>query len=254
MKNKKMIVFVIPLFCLACFVPNGSAIEQPDSNMTFFLGPGVVVTDKPYAGMDTKVYPIPLMRFICGQFYISGGTAGYRLLADESWTFDVVGKWRFDGYDDDDSSDLKGMHDRRQTIDLGCEFSVFGDWGALNTVFLTDSLGRHDGQEVRISYAKPFDMKKLTISPYVGFAWQSSNLTDYYFGVRADEVRAGRPAYNVNDSVNWFTGIYTNYNLDDRWTLIGGITYSWLDSEIHNSPIVDDSHTISMLAGAMYQF
>jgi outer membrane protein len=254
MTNNKMIILLILLFCLACLVQSVRGSEQPDSNTTFLLGPGIVVTDKPYAGMDTTVYPIPLMRFICGQFYISGATAGFRFLADETYTFDIVGKWRFDGYEDDDSRDLKGMHDRRQTIDLGGELTLLGDWGSLTMGFLTDSLSRHDGQEMRISYAKPFDIEKLTISPYVGLDWQSSNLADYYYGVRADEVRAGRPAYNVSDAVNWFAGIYTSYNLDNKWTLIGGISYYWLDSEIYDSPIVNDSHAISVLAGAMYQF
>jgi outer membrane protein len=254
MADRKSVLFLTLLICVAGFVQNSIAGEQPDSNATLTIGPGLVITGKPYAGMDATVYPMPLMLFTCGRFYISGATAGYRLWADENWTFDAVGKWRFDGYDEDDSDELEGMHDRHMTIDLGGEFSVFGDWGALKAGFLTDSLSQHDGQEIRISYAKPFDIEKLRISPSVGFVWQSSNLADYYYGVRADEARAGRPAYNVDDAVNWFAGIHTNYNLDDNWTLLAGITYYWLDSEIHDSPIVSDSYMISITAGAMYKF
>ena len=164
-------------------VQNAGGSEQPDSNAILSIGPGVAITGKPYAGMDATIYPIPPMLFTCGRFYISGATAGYRLLADETWTFDTVGKWRFDGYEADDSDELAGMHNRRQTVDIGGEFSVFGDpstslrtgWGILKVTFLTDALGQHDGQEMRITYAKPFDVEKLRISPSIGLAWLSNN-------------------------------------------------------------------------------
>jgi outer membrane protein len=203
------------------------------------------------------------MTFTCGRFYISGATAGYRLLGDQeastelgrtSWTFDAIGKWRFDGYDADDSDDFEGMHDRHMTVDVGGEFAVSGDWGVLKTTLLTDALSQHDGQEFRLTYAKPFDIEKLNLSPSVGFSWLSSNLADYYYGVRNDEARAGRPAYNTGDAVNWFVGLQTNYHLNDKWTLLAGITYYWLDSNINDSPIVDDSYMISITAGAMYRF
>ncbi len=254
MANKILVILVMILFSFPAFAAVDEDGSQPDSNSTFSIGPGVVLSSKPYAGMDTKVYPIPMIYLVMGRFYISGGAAGYRALADENWTFDAIAKWRFDGYEEDDSDDLDGMHERRMSIDIGGEFAISGDWGTIKTSFVTDSLGRHDGQELRLSYAKPFNVEKLRITPSAGVVWQSNNLTDYYYGVRTDEARAGRPAYNAGDAINWFTGIYANYQHDDKWSFIGGITYYWLDSEIHDSPIVSKSHTISILAGAMYKF
>jgi len=204
--------------------------------------------------MDATVYPIPVITFVSGQFYIWIDTAGFRLLAEDNMTFDIIGKWRLDGYDADDSDEFEGMHDRHMTIDLGGEFSFFGDWGKLSTRILNDALGQHDGREFRVTYAKAFDMEKLKVTPSVGFALLSSNLADYYYGVRDDEARPGRPAYKVGNAVNWFTGLNVNYNLDDSWTLLASITYYWLDSDIRNSPIVDDSYAISILAGVMFRF
>jgi outer membrane protein len=250
MASKKLAMFLMPLLCATGIAQSA----EPNANPSLSIGPGVVITGKPYAGMNTTVYPVPLMTFTSGRFYISGATAGYQLLDDQGWTFDAIGKWRFDGYDADDSDELAGMHNRHMTIDVGGELTAFGDWGVLKAGLVTDALSQHDGQEMRITYAKPFDIEKLNISPSVGFSWLSSNLADYYYGVRVDEALAGRPAYNPGDAVNWFAGLGANYHLDDNWTLLADITCYWLDSKIHDSPIVSDSYMISITAGVMYRF
>lgn len=250
MAKKKLILMLL----FSAGIAKGAGESQSDVNSTFLLGPGVVITDKPYKGVDTSVTPIPLVKFISGRFYISGATAGYRLLADEGWTFDAIGKWRFDGYDADDSDRLDGMHNRNQTVDVGGEFTLTGDWGEAWVAVLTDSFGQHDGQEIKIGYTKPFVFNKLTLSPAGGLIWQSNNLANYYYGVRPDEARAGRPSFHVGDSANWFVGLRAEYEANERWTLLAGVTYQFLDSKIRKSPIVDDSFVISALAGAMYKF
>jgi outer membrane protein len=249
MAGKKSAIFCLVLVCSTAFAQTGQ-----DANSILFLGPALAVTDKPYKGIDTSIYPIPLVRFISGRFYISGAAAGYRLLADEGWTFDVIGKWRFDGYDADDSDRLNGMHNRNHTVDIGGEFTLTGDWGEIRGSIITDTFSQHDGQEIKLGYAKPFVFNELIISPSGGLIWQSNNLADYYYGVCADEAVAGRPKYHVGDSTNWFIGLRAQYQPDEKWTLMAGVTYQFLDSKIRKSPIVDDSFIVSFLAGAMYKF
>jgi outer membrane protein len=253
MTNEKWIVILMLVFCVTGIAQSAESPES-DSNLTFLLGPGVVVTDKPYKGVDTSVYPIPLVKFISGRFYISGATAGYRLLADANWTLDAIGKWRFDGYDADDSERFEGMHNRNMTIDAGGEFTLSGDWGEGWVSAVTDALGQHDGQEIKLGYTKPFTFDRVTLSPSGGLIWQSNNLANYYYGVQTDEARAGRPAYQVGDSTNWFVGLRVEYQHSESWTLMAGATYQFLDSKIRKSPIVDDSYVISILVGAMYKF
>ena len=260
-------MFSMLLFCAIAVAQDANNASRSDVNATLLLGPGMVVLLKPYTGMHPTVYPYPVSLFIYDRFYISIDTVGYRLLANRgasvkpgrmSWYFDVIGKWRTDGYDSDDSDELEGMHDRNKTFDVGGEFGVSGDWGSVTTYLVTDALGVDDGQEIRVVYAKsfknPFDVNNLKISPSVGLAWQSNNLVDYYYGVRDDEVRAGRPAYDPGPAVNWLWGVDANYRLNERWTLLAGFTYYWFDSEIRNSPIVSRYYSISIIAGAMYRF
>jgi outer membrane protein len=161
---------------------------------------------------------------------------------------------RFDGYEEENSAALRGMDDRDMTLDGGVAFALRGEWGVFGASVVTDILGKHDGQEVELSYSKPVRRGKWVISPAAGLRWQSSNLVDYYYGVRTGEVRTGRPAYDANAAVNPFVGLRLLRSLGKRWTLLGAAQYEWFDDEISDSPIVDEDYDISVMAGLLYSF
>jgi MipA family protein len=254
MTNKMLILSLMLLICSAAFAEGDNQSSKTDPNSMLLAGPGAWITIKPYKGMDATVYPIPVVVAVSAPFYYAIDTAGCRLFSDSNMTFDLIGKIRTDGYDADKSDDLDGMHDRHASFDVGGEFGISGDWGNIYARILTDALAQHDGQEFRVTYVKPFEFEKSKISPCVGFALLSSNLADYYYGVRNHEARPGRPAYDPGASVNWFVGLDVDYKLNDNWTLLTSLTYYWLDSNIRNSPIVSKDYTMAILAGAMYRF
>ncbi len=254
MTSKILTVLMTLLIYSAGLAEGNDQISQKDPNSTLLVGPGAWITVEPYKGMHTIVYPVPVVAAVSAPFYFFIDTAGCRVFSDSNMTFDLIGKIRTDGYDADRSEDFDGMHDRHMSFDVGGEFGISCDWGNLYTRILTDALAQHEGQEFRVTYVKPFKFEKSKISPSLGFALLSNNLANYYYGVRDDEARPGRPAYDPGASVNWFVGLDANYQLNDNWTLITSITYYWLDSNIRNSPIVDKDYTISILAGAMYRF
>jgi outer membrane protein len=268
MTAKNSILLLTLLFCAGVYAGEAGTASQSDVNATLLLGPSVVVLDKPYKGKDAEVFPYPAAIFIYDRFYFAIDTAGYRLLANQRTAtpapgttllyLDAIARWRSDGYDSSDSDQLSGMHNRDESVDAGGEFGVVGDWGSVTTSLVTDAFDQHNGQELRVIYGKrcenAFDVEGLRITPSVGLAWQSHNLVNYYYGVRPDEVRPGRPAYRPGEAVNWLTGIDGTYQLNDRWTLLAGITIYWLDDEIRNSPIVNKDYAISFIGGVMYKF
>ena len=254
MANKILIISLTLLICSATLAEGGKQNSQTDPNSMLLLGPGAWITIEPYKGMHTTVYPIPAVAAVSSPFYFYIDTAGCRVFQDSNMTFDFIGKIRTDGYDADRSDDFDGMHDRHMSFDVGGEFGISGDWGDLHTRLITDALSQHDGQEFRVTYGKPLKFEQSKIRPFFGFALLSSNLADYYYGVRDNEAREGRPAYNPGASVNWFVGLDANYQLNDNWTLFTSITYYWLDDNIRNSPIVNRDYTMSIIAGAMYRF
>jgi outer membrane protein len=254
MKNKTLIIALTLLVCSASLAENTPEKPQTDINSLLIAGPGVWISTKPYKGADPTVYPFPAVIAVKAPFYFKIDTLGCRVFSDSNMTFDFIGKLRTDGYKSSDSETLERMHTRHWTVDVGGDFGISGDWGKLNTSILTDSLGQHDGQEFRVTYAKPLEFEKTRLIPSVGFSLLSSKLADYYYGVRDDEARPGRPAYEPGTSYKTFLGLDASYKLNEKWHIFTSITYYWMDSGLRGSPIVDKDHEISILAGALFRF
>lgn len=241
---------------------DGGAQGRPDGDY-FAAGLGVVISPKPYKGYDNEVFLIPLIIYESGDFYARGKNLGYTFMEREvtifdramTWSFDAVAELRFDGYDDDDASIFNGMDDREWTIDMGLATELRDpEFGFLRLGWLTDILSRHEGHELRLTYGKRFQMDKLGLTPSVGFAWESSDLVDYYYGVRSSEAIAGRPAYTAGSDITWFTNLQITYQIDERWSLFSLIGWEFFGDEIKDSPLVDEDNSFSGIMGFLYEF
>ncbi|MEW8560890.1 MAG: MipA/OmpV family protein, partial [Candidatus Thiodiazotropha sp.] len=127
-------------------------------------------------------------------------------------------------------------------------------FGELNAQLLADVSDTSDGQEVILSYAYPFSHGKWSLRPELGISWQSSDLTDYYFGVDADEATARRAVYEADSAVTPFAGIEFEYAFDQRIDLVGGVGVGRLGDEISDSPIVDERNLAGGYLGLSYRF
>lgn len=232
--------------------------ERPAEQARLFLGAGMIIQDEPLKGVDAKVYPLPFYMYQGKAFSMRGLSASYEVFGDETWAIRGLVKFRTDGYDSDDSSDLAGMSDRRNSLDAGAELWLKNSWGNIGLDWLTDVLGNHNGHEARLTYVRPvraaLGIKKLALRPMLGLSWRSSNLNNYYYGVRAREATGNRTAYKSGDSVNPYVGIGLDYQLAERWSIFSLFRNEWLGSDITDSPIVDQHSKISIILGLLYRF
>jgi outer membrane protein len=226
--------------------------QRPTSNLK--LGIGIVYSTSPYKGDDDAVLPIPMIFYDSKTFFLKGLIAGYHIFEQDNLSLDLIAGVRADGYDNDDNDYLKGMDDRDWSIDGGIKVSHFDGWGTTSVSFVNDLLGKHDGQEAILSYAKRFVENPWAVTPSGGILWQSSNLTDYYYGVKQDETQPGRPAYSVGEAWNPFFQLDIKYQIDEQWSATAIFRYVWLYKEIQDSPIVSDDYEILLMAGLMYKF
>ncbi len=231
--------------------------NQSPSNM-FSLGAGMIITQDPYRGIDTKVRGFPFFFYKTKRLTIYGPMLSYLLYKDKDWELDIDGKIRFEGYEEDDSRFLQGMDERQWTMELGCSLSKSLSKGKITSNVAADVLNEHKGYELGLSYSYDFRnvlrIPSLTMTPDIGFTYRSSNLNDYYYGVRASEVIVGRPEYNVSDSIGLTAGIRLNYMYSDRLSFLGMMSFEWLGDEIRNSPIVEEDYLETFIFGIMYRF
>lgn len=238
----------------SCFGAETDVETEPKVRNELYVGVGAVVSSKPYVGMGSKVYPVPVFGYESERLYLRGITGGYRLVKQKRWSVSAVLRPRLEGYDESDSDALDGMHDRRPTLNAGFDVSWRADWGLLSLTLISDILGEYDGQELEFTYHASFKWAGFDFFPSAGLRWKSSDLVGYYYGVESDEVRPGRPAYNPDDAISPFLRLGVTRKLSERWGTLVAIQYAWLDSEARDSPIVEDSGSVSLLVGLAYSF
>jgi outer membrane protein len=228
--------------------------KEAEKEPTFHLGAGGLVSTKPYAGVDAKVYPVPLVAYEGKRFYMRGVQGGYRLFSNKGLSIGPIVQPRFDGFGEDDSPALAGMQDRNWSVDGGVGVEAITGIGLFGLSLVTDLLGRHRGQEVEFGYTIMFPVLGFDFIPTAGVRWKSDNLVDYYYGVRANEVRPGRPLYEGEAATDPFLRLAVRRKLTEHWSLLGAVQYEWLADKITDSPIVDKDHEMSFLASVLYSW
>jgi len=211
----------------------------------------------PYVGVDDigSVYSdyrydlVPLYLYEGDYFFAHGTEAGIHLFKPQPFNLDLIVSYRFDRLQPEASDFLTGLEERQQSMDVGIDTSLAGNWGEINFRAVTDMLDRHQGQELELTYLFPWQRGKWTVTPSVGVTWQSENLTDYYYGVRPDEATPDRPAYSPTSAYNWRAGLNVYYHWLESWYLFANASYEGLDKTISDSPTVSKDGLWSAYTG-----
>lgn len=218
----------------------------------------MLIVDKPHKGGTTKLLPIPAIFYQQDRFVLSGTQARWVFYYDDGLMVSALGKLRYEGYRSSESRHLRGMSNRRATVEAGLSLAQDFSWGQLTAEWVSDALHEHKGHEIRLlanrRFAQVFGAEHLAVTPGVGVNWRSKQLNDYYYGVERNEATGDRRAYNVGSTMGLLTSVRMDYAIDARWNLFGAVSVEWLGSEISDSPIVEQHHRTSVFIGAMYRF
>jgi len=226
---------------------------------TAALGGGIRVGQSPYLAVDNEDQRqfdlIPLYLYEGKYFFFRGTAGGVHFVNNENWEVNLYGRYRFQKLDPDSNEFYEGLTERKQTLDAGLQIISTRPWGDLKLGWITDTLNRHNGQEVELTYRYNFHAGPWSISPFIRLSWQDANLTNYYFGVSEDEQSLpDRPAYLPGES-QWLSfGLNTAWQASDRVTLFGNFGFGGTDSEVINSPLIEESGFSTVFVGGTYTF
>jgi outer membrane protein len=242
--------------CLALAAPVAAQGPPASEGLEVSLGVGVISSPRPYVGADDQLRVIPLIEFASERFYVRGVTAGARLIAGGRFDLDLIGRFRFAGLEAGDSAFLAGMAARRETMEMG--LSAVWDLGRvdLQATATRDALGRSDGSQagLEVAWSKVFGRGAAGLFPAVGVAWQDANFVDYYAGVRAEEERPGRPAFEAGGALNPGVRLAGFAKVTDRVRLVGLLRVERLGGGYERSPIIESRWSYFGLLGLAYDF
>lgn len=212
----------------------------------WFWGVGVNYSQEVYQDFDQRVIPMPLIGYRDEKWQVFGPFVKYKLLKKGDFSLSASLAPRFDGYDDSDSDIFKGMDERKWSIDggLGLSWSKYGFEVGIDNKF--DLLDRSGGYESELTFSKKFRVAGMMVEPGVSLAYQSEDLVDYYYGVKANEANATRAEYKAGSAVN------SALNLSLMKPALGGmvmvkLSSTWYDDAITDSPLVDEDAAFSAL-------
>ncbi len=219
------------------------------------LGVATRFESSPYRGGGTRYDLVPLYLYEGKRIYLHAYRFGLKLVDRPDERIEAFLAHRFEGFPYDRiPPSLAGMTARQPELDFGLGYERRGNWGALWAEWLHDATNTSDGNELRLGYNYAWRNGRVLIRPQFMLALRSARLNDYYYGVRADEATATRPAYMPGGGVNAQVALYASYDLTARSRLLAGATLTRWSEGVRRSPIVDDRTQASGLLGWMYDF
>ena len=226
--------------------------DEPE--LSWGVGLGMISEDEGYTevGSDSTAVPIFIINY--GKFYLMGPKFGYQLYGNNNYTFGLIGNYRLDGYEAEDSPYLKGMDDRDGTLDIGVEYSYDTGFGKIGIEVVADTLGKHEGYQADISFSYPINFDNGQLSPYIGAEYRSDDLVNYYYGVKNTEVTQIRQFYQADSAVNLVMGIRSTWFSGPHHRFVAMLQFKAFDDSIKDSPIIDADDAYNMIFGYAYVF
>lgn len=228
------------------------AEEQPQSR--WGLGLGAIIQDQGYTDIGNESQVVPVLYYESENLEILGPNINYNLYSEGPFDFKLNAQYRFDGFKDDDGDIFIGMEERSGTIDLGFSVDYESDYGDFSFQYMADAGGEHKGNEISLSYQKPFFFERSILTPYFSATRMSEDLVDYYYGVRSNEVTANRGFYQGEATTNIDVGVRYDHRFDKHHSILADFAYTAYGSGIKDSPLVDSSGGMRLIVGYVYVF
>jgi outer membrane scaffolding protein for murein synthesis (MipA/OmpV family) len=92
------------------------------------------------------------------------------------------------------------------------------------------------------------------VTPRLAAEWVDSNYVDYYYGVTAGEVMAGRPSYQGVSTVNTEAGIRLDWRPALNHSVFVDLGATRMGGGIQDSPLVEKSTQYGAGFGYFYRF
>lgn len=206
----------------------------------FLYGLGIGLNQEIYKGYDYRVIPLPILGYRTDNFRILGPFISYDALEFSDIEVTIQAAPRFQGFDESDSYIFKNMDKRKFSMDAGFGLTYERkDW-KISASSMFDVLNNSNGYEAKFSIGKVLRQGPLFFEPRLSVSYLDSNHVDYYYGVKASETNELTYAYKGDSAINTSIGFSIATPIFFEGFTQLALDYTWYDSAISNSPLVED--------------
>lgn len=233
--------------------PEQAAAEASPNPSQWGLGIGAGFSRAPYRDFDDDVQALPLILFENRWISAFGTRLDVKLPSAGPVQFRLRAQYSGDGYEAKDSPYLEGMAERKGGVWVGGAAIWRGSYATLGAEALA-STGSAEGKRVKLELSREFHTGPVTVTPRIAANWYDSKYVDYYYGVRADEARAGRAQFTGDAGSSVQVGVRFGYAYNKRHNFFVDVSANSLSSDIKDSPLIDRSTESSVRLGYLYAF
>nr|WP_315212496.1 MipA/OmpV family protein [uncultured Duganella sp.] len=233
--------------------PELAAKEASPEPSHWGLGLVAGYTASAYRDFDNKVQGLPLLMYENRYISFFGTTLDAKLPSAGPISFRLRAKYSGDGYEAKDSPYLSGMDERKGGLWVGGA-AIWRNSIVNASVEALTATGDAEGKRVKLELSRNFKAGALTVTPRIAANWHDDKYVDYYYGVKATEVRAGRARYVGESTTNAEVGVRLGYAVAPRHNVFVDVSATALGSSIKDSPLVEKSSESSVRFGYLYNF
>jgi outer membrane scaffolding protein for murein synthesis (MipA/OmpV family) len=233
---------------------NEGQSEVDVSRSKWSIGFAGGMNERVYRDVDNKVRGFPMVTYEGEYVHVFGPGVDVKLPSAGPVTFRLRGKYIGEGYESGDSPVLRGMSDRDSSFWVGGVATWRTDWVRLSAEVLTDAMNNSKGNRAKLQIDRRFATGAFGVTPRLAAEWVDSNYVDFYYGVSANEVIAGRPGYQGDSAVNTEAGIRLDWRPALSHSVFVDLSATRMGGSIQDSPLVEKSTQYGVGFGYFYRF
>ncbi len=224
------------------------------------LGVAAFSVQQPYTGIKRETRALPLISYENQYVRVFGPVVEVKaysveLGASQRLDLRVTGKYDFSGYETGDAPILNGMRERKNGFWAGAKATWRTGVVDVSAELQADVSGKSKGRRASLGVEKNWRIgEHIMLTPRASAAWVDKKYVDYYYGVAADEARAGRAAYVGKSGVNAELGLRGTYIAGAHHSFFLDLGVTRLARTIKDSPLVDRSTENRAGLGYLYRF
>ena len=217
------------------------------------VGAGAYYTRSIVRGKTEPASVLPYGYFDYGRMFARIDTLGVKTIKMGFGYLELAGRVSLDGFKAD-SSNLRGLTDRKNSIPLGIGTFQVTPVGAFFVNAFYDVNDSHGGLFEAI-YAAEVVTPRVTFYPQIGAEYLSKKYTGYYYGVSAHEAAASQySSYQPGGAFNPFLAALIDTRITDEVHMNFYFRHRWLASSIQGSPIVGRTGMDTTFTALAYRF
>ncbi|MGJ8691704.1 MAG: MipA/OmpV family protein [Thalassotalea sp.] len=272
--------------CAQCLEKNTECVSVNEWEVSLALGYGEL-SNPLHGGDNISLILLPSISYYGENIFFEKTTLGYAFYQDETFAIsgilqpnrenaffsrwhvnniftnsfvsesaEFIGDEREQDHKTPVSINVADVEKRKWALDGGFQLNWFIDPAMqFQAKILHDVNAVYNGWNGQLSLNRAFRINQnLSFNAGLGVFWLSAEQSHYYYGIDWQDNLPSSVYYQGKSSINSYVKLKANYQLSTDWAITASVYREFIDDNIEQSPLVQESTIESFYLGVVYAF